>query len=75
MEKKQIYQVITSIQNNIEKCDILRSILKSRLVGDSVDYTGYYSKGYKHEEIKIGIDLVDLYIKLKNYIDRLNETR
>ena len=68
VENRQIFQVIESIENNIEKCAILRSILKSRIAGDNIDFCRYLDNNYKSEEIEIGAELIDLYLKLKNYV-------
>lgn len=70
MEDRQIDQVIANIENNIERCDVLRGLLKVKIAGDSIDYDWYNSRGYKVDEIKMGSDLVDLYMKLKNHVDR-----
>lgn len=72
VENRQIYQVIVNIENNIEKCEVLKWVLKAKMAGDSIDYNWYQNKGYSHKEVRVGAELVDLYLKLKDHIDKLN---
>lgn len=73
MENRQIDQVIRNIENNIEKCEVLKGVLKTKIAGDSIDYSWYHNKGYSDEEVKVGAELVDLYLKLKSYIDKATD--
>lgn len=70
VKKRQIDQVIRNIESNIENCEVLRGVLSTKIAGDTIDYNWYHDKGYNDEEVKVGAELVDLYLKLKIYIDR-----
>lgn len=70
VENRQIDQVIKNIESNIQRCEVLRNVLKSKIAGDSIDYNWYLNRGYKDEEVKIGAELIDLYLILKNYINK-----
>ncbi len=69
MENRQIHDIIRNIERNISKCDILKGILNAKIDGQKIDYNCYYDKGYTHEEVRIGAELIDLYLKLKGHID------
>jgi len=68
VENRQIQDVIRNIENNIAKCSILKGVLEAKKAGYSIDYNRYHDKGYSHEEVRIGAELVDLYLKLKDHI-------
>ena len=44
-------QVISSIENNIKKCDILNNVLKSKMAGEAIDLLYY-----KRLQRKAGFD-------------------
>jgi len=74
VDNKQIHEIIKNIENNISKCDILSGILCARIGGQNIDYDGYYNRGYTQEEVRIGAELVDLYLKLKGHIDKIADS-
>jgi hypothetical protein len=75
VEDRQMDQVISSIENNIKKCDILNNVLKSKMAGEAIDFNWYYKRGYSEKQVSIGVELIDLYLKLRNYLDKPNDTR
>lgn len=74
MDDRQIHEIIKNIENNISKCDILNGILCAKIDGQNIDYDGYYDRGYTHEEVRIGAELVELYLKLKGHIDKIADS-
>lgn len=60
----EIIHTLDKIRMNIEKCDILSYILKHRVNGSDINMDIYRRQGYTADEINIGIELVDLYIKI-----------
>lgn len=74
MDDRQIHEIIKNIENNISKCDILNGILCAKIDGQNIDYDGYYVRGYTHEEVRIGAELVELYLKLKGHIDKIADS-
>ncbi len=59
-----ITYILDGIREKIENCDILSYILENRVNSTNVDMDIYKRQGYTKEEIKIGIELIDLYITL-----------
>ena len=74
MDDRQIHEIIKNIENNISKCDILNGILCAKIDGQNIDYDGYYVRWYTHEEVRIGAELVELYLKLKGHIDKIADS-
>lgn len=70
MENSQIRQVMNNIEGNIQRCDILKWVLEAKTKGKPIDYSLYYSRGYKDDEIRIGAELVEMYLILKDYIEK-----
>ncbi len=70
MENRQIREIIKRIENNISKCDILNGILNAKIDDQAIDYSCFHDRGYTHEEVRIGAELVELYLKLKGHIDK-----
>lgn len=69
MEKNQIETIIKSIEGNIKKCEVLRHLLESKNSGIDIDFSWYLSRGYSENQVKVGEELVDLYLKLKVHIN------
>ncbi|MGI5850475.1 MAG: hypothetical protein GX340_05945 [Clostridiales bacterium] len=75
MEDRQMDQVISSIEKNIKKCDILNNVLRTKMAGEAIDFNWYYKRGYSEKEVLVGVELIDLYLKLRNYLSKTNDTR
>ncbi|HZJ57978.1 MAG TPA: hypothetical protein VFD89_07030 [Clostridia bacterium] len=75
MEDRQMDQVITSIENNIKKCDILNRVLKTKIAGEDIDFNWYYKRGYSEKQVLVGTELVDLYLKLKSHLNSPDDSR
>lgn len=68
VKKDEANDIMDNINSNIQKCHILKQVLSDKMTYGNIDYNWYHDNGYGNEEIKIGEELVDLYIILKNYI-------
>jgi hypothetical protein len=75
VEDRQMDQVISSIEKNIKKCDILNNVLRTKMAGEAIDFNWYYKRGYSEKEVLVGVELIDLYLKLRNYLSKTNDTR
>ena len=45
------------------------------MAGEAIDFNWYYKRGYSEKQVSIGVELIDLYLKLRNYLDKPNDTR
>ena len=70
MVNSQIQQIIDNIEERIQGCNILRWILEAKVTGSPINHSFYYSHGYDEREIRIGLDLIEIYLILKKQIDK-----
>jgi len=67
---EELIKTIQNIEKNISSSDILSHLLENMKNGDDnmIDYHDLYDKGYSDNEIHLGVELLDLYLMLKKYM-------
>lgn len=65
-----IVKVLTRMESNIEGCKILSDILKHMSTKEHIDVQKYIEKGYSEEETILGIEIIDMYLKLHTLIEK-----
>ena len=67
----QMLNVIASIESHIKECCVLADLLDDKLQYTTIDVAKYTSRGYTEEEVKVGVDLIELYMAVKEYTAKL----
>lgn len=62
---EEIWKVLNNIEMRLQQCNILSQLLDVKQKGIDVDYERHFREGYTRDEVLVGEDLVDLFLKLK----------
>lgn len=69
---KEIDEVISRLDLRIKSSSILSNLLQD-YTNCSADYNRYLNQGYTQEEVQLGYDIINLYIKIKEqYLNSIN---
>jgi hypothetical protein len=65
--QSEITKTLDRVEKRIYQCEILSQLLSDRINMKDIDYERYTRHKYTQEEVVIGLELINIYITLKEY--------
>jgi len=64
---REAVEALEKVERRIRQCSILSELLDDRTIGVEIDYSKYRRQGYDEEDIKVGLELINIYLLLREY--------
>lgn len=64
---REAVEALEKVERRIRQCSILSELLNDRTIGMEIDYNKYRRLGYCDEDIEVGLELINIYLLLREY--------
>lgn len=64
---REAVEALEKVEKHIHQCSVLSELLNDRTIGVEIDYSKYRRRGYCDEDINVGLELINIYLLLREY--------